>query len=338
MIAAARRLSTILAAVLVLASAVLTSPRADAQDTDTSTRDAAKHFQRGVALYSEADYNAALVEFQRAYALAPNAAVLYNVGETEFQLRDYASALSTFERYLSEAGAGDPHRAEVESNVRTLRSRVGHLSVVTLPAGAEITLDDQPLGRTPLEGPALLVSVGRRKVSASMAGRPPVTRFVDVAADDNVSVVLQIPPSPDAAAGRTAHAQTATQGQPAPGEATPASGGGSSLRVAGWIATGALAGGAIAFALLASKASSDLKTTRNTFPTTSGTLTRDANLVSTYSALADSLAAAAIVVGGVTLVSALSSSSTSVATPRPEAAGAARVSVGPTSVRLDMTF
>jgi len=58
-------------------------------------REAGKHFQRGVTLYNETDYRAALVEFRRAYDLAPNAAVLYNIGETEYQLRDYASALIT---------------------------------------------------------------------------------------------------------------------------------------------------------------------------------------------------------------------------------------------------
>src|SRR5438046_1076480 len=69
-----------------------------------AVNDAAKHFQRGVTMYTEADYRAALVEFRRAYEIAPNATVLYNIAQTYYQLQDYAGALVTFERYLAEAG------------------------------------------------------------------------------------------------------------------------------------------------------------------------------------------------------------------------------------------
>jgi uncharacterized membrane protein len=82
MTAGAGRLLKIIAAVLALAVATLAGARGEAQDVATATRDAGKHFQRGVSLYGEADYRAALIEFKRAYALAPNAAVLYHVGQT----------------------------------------------------------------------------------------------------------------------------------------------------------------------------------------------------------------------------------------------------------------
>jgi tetratricopeptide (TPR) repeat protein len=326
-----RQLSRIILAVLALTLATLASPGAKAQDAEAATRDAGKHFQRGVSLYSEADYRAALIEFKRAYALAPNAAVLYNVGQTEYQLQDYAGALTTFERYLSESSPAESHRADVEASVQVLRTRVGRLSITTVPAGADVSLDDQPIGKTPLDGPALLVSIGRRRVTASMAGRPPVTRLVDVAAEDSVSVILQMPP---------ANVPLATASRPevaSEGPLTPASGGGSALRAVGWIATGTLAAGAVTFGLLAVKGSSDLKNARSTFPTMSGTLSHDANLVSTYSALADSLTAAAIVVGGITLVSALSSSPSS-APPRTGARRTTSVGIGPASASFQMTF
>jgi tetratricopeptide (TPR) repeat protein len=332
MTAGAGRLLRIIAAVLALAVATLASARGEAQDVATATRDAGKHFQRGVSLYGEADYRAALIEFKRAYALAPNAAVLYNVGQTEYQLQDYAGALTTFERYLSESSPAESHRADVEASVQVLRARVGRLSITTVPPGADVSLDDQPVGKTPLEGPGLLVSIGRRRVTASMTGRPPVTRFVDVAADDNVSVVLQVPPAIDATSATASRTDLASHGQP-----TRASGGGSAVRTVGWIATGVLAASAVTFGLLAVRDSSDLKNARNTFPTTSGALTHESNLVSTYSALADSLVAAAIVVGAITLVSALSSSSN--APTRTGAIRAARVSLGPlASTSFEMTF
>ena len=161
---------------------------AAADDGGAAAREAGKHFQRGVALYGEADYRAALVEFKRAYTTLPNAAVLYNVGEAEYQLQDYASALTTFERYLGETSGTDSHHAEVEADLDVLRARVGHLAIATVPAGADVSVDDQSVGHDPFDK-SLLVSIGRRKVVAAMSGHASVTRYVDVAADDNVSQV-----------------------------------------------------------------------------------------------------------------------------------------------------
>jgi hypothetical protein len=315
-----------LAALALVAIAARTSAAEDA-----STREAGKHFQRGVALYSEADYHAALVEFKRAYALVPNSAVLFNVGETQYQLQDYASALTTLERWLTESSANDPRRAEVEGTVEVLRSRVGYVTIVTVPAGVDVTLDDQVIAKASLDKP-VLVSIGRRKVVASMTGRAPVTRYVDVAADDNVTVTLQLPaPAADAPPLPAPRVAPAIANSPP----APTSSGGA-LRVAGWITVGTLASGTIAFGLLASKASGDLEHARAAYPTSNATLSHDASLVTMYATIADALGAACLVVGGITIISSLSSSSSSAPT-RGSTTGA-RVSIGPASARVELVF
>jgi hypothetical protein len=317
-----------LAAAALVAS--LATSLARAEDSAPAVRQASKHFQRAVSLYGEADYRAALVEFKRAYALAPNPAVLYNVGETQYQLQDYAGALTTFEHFLAETSPGDGHRTEVESDIEVLRARVGHVSIVTLPPGAEVTIDDQPAGKTPFDR-SLLVSIGHRKVVASMTGRPPVTRYVDVAADDNVTVTLQMPEVPEAAPPQPIRIEPSRVP-----EAPPPAQGSSTLRVLGWTTTGALAAGAITFGVLAARESGDLQTARSAYPTSSQTLSRDASLTTTYSLVADSLGAAALVVGGVTLISSLLSSSSS--PPKRGDGGTTRIVLGPGAVRLDTTF
>ena len=313
-------------AVLVLLAAAFHVGVVSAQESE-SVREAAKHFQRGVSLYGEADYRGALVEFKRAGSLAPNAAVFYNIGETQYQLQDYAGALTSFERYLAEASPTDSHRAEVESNVQALRSRVGFVAVTTVPAGADITIDDQPAGKTPLDKP-IRVTIGQRKIVATLAGRPAVVRYVDVAAEDNVSVNLQLGSSV------AAEAVSAAAAPQAGGDiARPTRGGsGSSLRLVGWIATGALTAGAVTFGILAIRETNDLKSERQTFPTTAATLNHTANVATTYSILADALGAGALVVGGITLYSTLTSSSSG-------AAGrAARLRLGFRSVQFDANF
>ncbi|HEY1696610.1 MAG TPA: PEGA domain-containing protein [Polyangiaceae bacterium] len=318
-----RRILLVLAVVLLL----LASRTARADDP----RQASKHFQRGVALYGEADYRSALVEFKRAYALAPNPAVLYNVGETQYQLQDYAGALTTFEHFLAEASTGDAHRGEIESSLEVLRSRVGHLSVTTVPPGADVAVDDQPAGKTPLDR-ALLVSIGHRKVVATMAGRPAVTRWVDVAADDNVALTLQLPDPPEAAAPAPERLELPAHALDTP----PPSHGSSTLRALGWTTTGVLAAGAVTFGVLALKSSHDLEAARSAFPASSETLSHDASLTTTFSVVADALTAGAVVVGGTTLLSTLlsrpSTAPTRGSNPSPQ------VVLGAASARLVVPF
>jgi tetratricopeptide (TPR) repeat protein len=336
MSASGRSLQGACAALAVLFALPIAAPAAGqtaaAQEGDSPIREAAKHFQHGVTLYGEADYRGALAEFKRAYGLAPNAAVLYNIGETEYQLQDYAAALTTFRRFLAESSVSDTHRAEVESNVEVLRARVGHLTITTYPPGADVTVDDRPVGKTPLED-AVLVSVGHRKVVAAMAERPPITRYVDVAAEDNVPVTLTL--AGPAAESAVANAESAQRSSPS--DVPPTSSAGvSTLRIAGWIATAAFAGGAATFAVLANKEAADLSHARNMFPARAAELNHDANLTTTHSILADSLTAAAVVVGGITLFSTLSSSSSN--SSRRGNAGHTRVVLGPASARLQTTF
>ncbi|HEY6459174.1 MAG TPA: hypothetical protein VIY73_03455, partial [Polyangiaceae bacterium] len=63
------------------ASASGPAPSSDLSDL-TQARE---HFGRGVRMYQEDDFRGALIEFSRAYELAPNWAVLYNVGQSHYQ-------------------------------------------------------------------------------------------------------------------------------------------------------------------------------------------------------------------------------------------------------------
>jgi len=281
------QLSKIVLAALVLEGSAAVVAHADAP-AGSSVKEAGKHFQRGVTLYTEADYRAALVEFRRAYEIAPNAAVLYNIGETYYQLQNYAAALATLNRYLAESDATAPHRREVEQTIETLQARVGKVAISTNVPGCEITIDDEPAGKTPLAEP-VLVSIGHRKVTVTRQGRPPETRFVDVAAGDIVPLSLSFGDDRDAAPVAS------------PSRPTGAHSDGTGLITAGWITTGLLGAGTVTTGVLAILASRDLKNARNTLGVSHADLVSKASRVTTLSAVADILGAAAVVTGGVTL-------------------------------------
>ncbi len=200
---------------------VFTASTAGAQGTPAApaeaTSEARTHFDRGVVFYDESDYAAALVEFKRAYTLAPTWQVLFNIGQAYFQIRNYAQALVTLSRFLEEGKDRVPEarRTTVESERADLANRVGHANIQSNRPGATITIDDEEVGVTPLAAPTLL-SVGLRKVKAVAPGKPPVEEEVSVSAGDTVDVRLDFPsdsapaaPAPvNLVAPRTAESET----------------------------------------------------------------------------------------------------------------------------------
>ena len=270
---------------ILLALALVLSPMV--ARADNPAREAGKHFQRGVDLYSDGDFRGALVEFKKAYNVWPRANVLYDIGQTEFQLLDYAAALRTMERYLLETGANAPHRQEVESTVETLRGRVGRVAVAA-EAGCELTVDDQPAGTTPVDTP-ILVSVGARKLTLTCPGPRTATRRVEVAAGETVAVELR-PPAPPSVALRPSSTAPAREARPpSPTRAF----------VAGWIATGLLAAGTLALGSAALVEDRKLASLRGTFPVAKSDLDRQSALTTGLAVTTDILGVAALVAAGV---------------------------------------
>ncbi len=272
-----------LAALLVLCAPL----SARAGTSDNASRDAAKHFQRGVDLYNEGDFRGALVEFKKAYSIWPRANVLYDIGQTEYQLLDYASALKTMERYLAETGANAPHRQEVEASVEVLRGRVGRV-VLTSDPSCDVTIDEQPAGTTPLDTP-ILVSVGPHRLAVNCAGPRTAQKRIEVAGGESLRVELRPPPAP-AAAVRMAMNGPARESKPSkPGRPF----------VTGWIVTGVLVGTTAALGITTLVEESRLNAMRASYPVAAGDLSRQQALTTGLAITSDVLGAAALVAAGV---------------------------------------
>jgi hypothetical protein len=182
---------------LVIAAAAASAPATTwAQQQHPSNQkldEALTHFKGGVDLYEENDFAGALVEFKRAYDMSQDYHVLFNMAQTYYQLQNYAAALSTFARYLDTGGAAiDKKRhAYVEGEMQRLHGRVAQVHVTVNVAHADILVDDEKVGTSPLEQP-ITVSQGKRKITALVQGKPPVTKMLEVAGGDSVDIALLI--------------------------------------------------------------------------------------------------------------------------------------------------
>jgi hypothetical protein len=185
--------------------------RSEGAPPDQHTQEASKRFQQGVELYEDGDWRAALIEFERAYAVAPNFRVLYNIAQCHYQLHDYPAALDAFRKYLADGQALVPpeQRAKTESDIESLKGRVASLRLSASVDGAEVGVDDMVVGTTPIPAP-VVVSAGRHKLTASKAGLPGVVRYVDIAGEETLDVPLDLGAPPQVPV-RAAPAETRVQ-------------------------------------------------------------------------------------------------------------------------------
>lgn len=182
---------TVSALVTVVALASCGTAAAESHGNLTEAR---QRFDRGMDLFLRGDLEAALADFVRAYEIAPNSAVLYNIGTVQSRLRRYADAATTLERYLNEGGESVPadRRTEVERELERLRGLVGRLRISVRPqTPAVVLVDGAEAGRLPASAP-LAVSAGRHEVEVRAEGFLPYRREVTVAggAEAEVEAVL----------------------------------------------------------------------------------------------------------------------------------------------------
>jgi hypothetical protein len=187
-----RSIHRILALAGALAIAAPSLP-AFAQNAPTRAQqqEAATRFKKGLELFKDGDYQAALIEFRRANELAPNFNVLYNIGQVYFQLQDYPNALNALERYMSEGSSNIPssRRADVQRDIDKLRARVANVEIVVTVPDADVAIDDVVIGKSPLPKP-IMVSAGRHKITISKTGFTATTKLIEIASGDSLKLPI----------------------------------------------------------------------------------------------------------------------------------------------------
>lgn len=322
------------ASVPFMEQAALAAPSDDA----VAKAEAKTRYDKGVKLYGEGAYEAALVEFQRAYDLNPSYKILYNIALIHQQLNDFVDALRNYQRYL-EGGKGDiasARRTEVEKSIAQVKQNIATVTISVDLVGADITVDDVSVGKSPLDE-AILVNAGRRRIAASR-DKASATKVVVVAGGDTIAVDL-----------RMAVASTSTEATPAlppPSTTVDANpkASGRSIPWVGWAITGGLAAGAVVTGVLALQSASTLASDRDTVGAPRSQLDDDQSKTKRWALITDVLAAGAIVAGGISLYLTLKKPSgdgkdtTSTTASTTAAVDHLRVGFGPGSVVLGGAF
>jgi hypothetical protein len=275
---------------LVLVSVSLVTCVASAQDNAgtliAADKDEARiHFERGVDLYREGSFDAALAEFQRAGQLAPNYKILYNLAQVQAERHEYVIAVQFLTEYLQKGGSEiqAERRQSVMQDLEKLRQRISPLTVEVSVEGAEVFVNDVLAGRSPLTG-TVPVNVGTCRVRAEKIGYLTRSQTVTIVGGEASRIALTLIPGAPVAQ-RSTEQRTITSR-----DTTPF-----------WVSIGAtvvLGGATGVFGGLALGANHDLDNALNRFPTQQTSVDSARHKLRTMAALTDGFGAGTLVAAG----------------------------------------
>ncbi len=189
-----QRFLALVLALTVFAGAMPARAQVGPRTNQKQKMDEAKpHLDKAVELYDENDFANALIEFKRAYEIAQDWRFLFNVAQAAYQVSNYALALDSFQRYLSEGGAQVDRKRHtfVDGEIAKLKGRVAQVRITVNVPNAEVAVDDEKVGVSPLAA-AITVSAGKRKFTAMIAGKPTAVKSLEVAGGDTTQVSLEV--------------------------------------------------------------------------------------------------------------------------------------------------
>lgn len=225
-------------------------------------------YERGADAYSKGRFTDAIDLFLEADALAPSAALSFNIARAYEKIGDDASTLRwyrDFRRRAPDAKNG----AEVDERIHALETAlaakgVQQLTVLTSPQGATVIVDDQPVGVSPFTGQ---FAPGKHRIVISLKGYADSSQDVELAASRAKDVNVPLVPDTRVPGAASPAAAASSNGSSAP--AVPAAASSVSDRPAGprfgilpWIGIGAGAltlGGAGVFELMRRSAEDDAR-------------------------------------------------------------------------------
>jgi len=135
------------------------------------TGSARANYDAALLLFDDADYAGALVKFQHAFDDSGDPRLLWNMAVCEKNLRHYANVQRLLKRYLRDGQETmtPEHRAEVTEVLDVVRSLVSQVHVMVDQTSAQVFVDEELIGTTPLPE-AVPVTLGRHRVRVSKSG------------------------------------------------------------------------------------------------------------------------------------------------------------------------
>jgi len=162
---------------------------------ESLTDDAKAAYDSGRLLYGDGDYAGARVKFQAAYDTSQDPRLLWNMAACEKGMRHYAKVVELVRTYLASGSAviSADDRKDASELLNAIESFTVGLTLTVNEAGAEVSIDGEPVGTSPLPGP-ITVDIGTRQIMLTKPGFTPFSRTVPVGGSKDAALSVQLVP------------------------------------------------------------------------------------------------------------------------------------------------
>jgi hypothetical protein len=179
-------------------------------------------FREGVRFVAQQKWAEAEAKFLAAWALNPSYDVATNLGQAQYRLgkyRDAAEHLAFALRNWPIIGKREP-RDLAQQRLAEVRKQVGAVTIRVSRPGAEVFVDGQPVGRSPIEH-EVFVEPGARSIEAKLAGYEDAQQRIEASKGGELSVMLTLAASAVTTTGPGGMATATPSGRAAPGLPSP---------------------------------------------------------------------------------------------------------------------
>jgi tetratricopeptide (TPR) repeat protein len=161
--------------------------------TPEEVQQAQVRWNEGKAYFDAGNFEAARVAFKQAYTVFPHATFLQNLGEAELRSGRNVEAARHFTAFLRASSSSSPAQRELaKKSLARASERLGSIVVSTNIDDAEIRVDDELVGRSPLGNYPWYVDAGRHVVTARKDGYLDGVERIDVTAGPPRAVLVRV--------------------------------------------------------------------------------------------------------------------------------------------------
>jgi hypothetical protein len=161
--------------------------------TPEEVQQAQARWSEGKAFFDAGNFEAARVAFKQAYTVFPHPVFLQNLGEAELRSGRNVEAARHFEAFLRTSSSSSGAQRELaRKSLRKAAEKLGSVLVSTNAEDAEIRVDDEVVGRSPLGGLEWYVEPGKHVVVARKEGYLDGSEQVFVPAGRAKTVVVRV--------------------------------------------------------------------------------------------------------------------------------------------------
>jgi len=177
------------------ASAAAAAPAGPRPLSESLTGDAKADYDAARLLVGNGDWVGAEIKLQAAYDRSGDPRLLWNIAACEKSQRHYARTMALVERYLADGKdlVTPADRAEATTLLQAIESFTVKLTVAVSEPGADVYVDDEKVGTSPLDRP-VVVDIGARKITVRKPGFKEWAQSVPIGGSAEARVDVKLEP------------------------------------------------------------------------------------------------------------------------------------------------